>query len=161
MPNMDYSLIQRTPDGTGKILVTTPGIPNKGSYVEESDMKNYVNQDVVKKTDIAQSLGQQDDKVPSNKAVDDSMNLLTSAVADVEERVTDIEQAVESGYKYKGDCTYANLPTSGQQLGDLWYVTDRNDNYVWNGSVWRPQNNVGWAWVLQADGNYKLGLLEH
>ena len=115
----------------------------------------------VKKTDIAQSLGQQTDKVPSNKAVDDSMNLLTSAVADVEERVTDIEQAVESGYKYKGDCTYANLPTSGQQMGDMWYVTDRNDNYVWNGSVWRPQNNVGWAWVLQADGNYKLGLLEH
>ena len=80
MPNMDYSLIQRTPDGTGKILVTTPGSPNKGSYVEESDMKDYVNQDVVKKTDIAQNLGQQTDKVPSNKVVDDAITAISLSV---------------------------------------------------------------------------------
>ena len=42
MPNMDYSLIQRTPDGTGKILVTAPGIPNKGTYVTEQDLRDWV-----------------------------------------------------------------------------------------------------------------------
>lgn len=48
MPNneMDYSLIHRTPDGTGKILVTTPGSPDKGSWETEAELKTYVNQDV-------------------------------------------------------------------------------------------------------------------
>ena len=76
MPAMDYSLVNRTPDGTGKILVTTPGSPDTGSYVLESDMKSYINQGMVAKTDIVQSLGQQTDKVPSNKAVDDAISAL-------------------------------------------------------------------------------------
>ena len=42
MPNMDYSLINRTPDGTGKILVTIPGIPNVGAYVTEQDLRDWV-----------------------------------------------------------------------------------------------------------------------
>lgn len=75
---MDYSLIHRTPDGNGKILVTTPGSPDKGSWETEAELKTYVNQDVVKQTDIVQSLGQQVDKVPSNKAVDDAINAIIS-----------------------------------------------------------------------------------
>ena len=94
-------------------------------------------------------------------ALEDRADTDESNITSLDGRVTTLEQAAQSGYNYRGDCTYANLPTSGQQLGDMWYVTDRNDNYIWNGSVWRAQNNVGWAWVLQADGNYKLGLLEH
>ena len=52
MPNneMDYSLIHRTPDGNGKILVTTPGSPDKGSWETEAELKTYVNQRVVKHT---------------------------------------------------------------------------------------------------------------
>ena len=81
MPNMDYSLIHRTPDGTGKILVTTPGSPDKGSWESEAELKTYVNQDTVMKTDIVQSLGQQVDKVPSNKAVDDAINAIIQHVS--------------------------------------------------------------------------------
>lgn len=82
MPNneMDYSLIHRTPDGNGKILVTTPGSPDKGSWETEAELKAYVNQDVVMQTDIAQTLGQQIDKVPSNKAVDDAINAISLSV---------------------------------------------------------------------------------
>ena len=80
MPAMDYSLVNRTPDGTGKILVTTPGSPGTGSYVLESDMKSYINQGMVAKTDIVQSLGQQTDKVPSNKCVDDAISALSLSV---------------------------------------------------------------------------------
>lgn len=81
MPNneMDYSLIHRTPDGNGKILVTTPGSPDKGSWETEAELKTYVNQDTVMKTDIVQSLGQQVDKVPSNKAVDDAINAINTS----------------------------------------------------------------------------------
>lgn len=42
MAGIDYSLIQRTPNGTGKILVTAPGIPNKGTYVTEQDLRDWV-----------------------------------------------------------------------------------------------------------------------
>ena len=79
MPDMDYSLIHRTPDGNGKILVTTPGSPDKGSWESEAELKTYVNQDTVMQTDIVQSLGQQVDKVPSNKAVDDAINAIKNA----------------------------------------------------------------------------------
>lgn len=45
-------------------------------------------------------------------------------------------------YKYKGSCTYANLPSSGQETGDVWNVTDANGavpagtNYAWDGTGW-------------------------
>lgn len=45
-------------------------------------------------------------------------------------------------YRYKGSCTYANLPSSGQETGDVWNVTDEHDgvpagtNYAWNGTGW-------------------------
>ena len=89
---------------------------------------------------------------------DDRFNQDEALVAALDERVSTIEQGVASGYTYKGDCTYAQLPATGQQLGDMWYVTDRNGGYVWNGSAWRPMNDVGMAWVLCSDGYYRLGI---
>lgn len=51
MPStMDYSLVHRTPNGTGKILITTPGSPDVGSYATEAELKQYINQRVVKHT---------------------------------------------------------------------------------------------------------------
>ena len=93
-----------------------------------------------------------------DQQTDDRFNEDEAIVAALDERVTTIETAVASGYKYKGDCTYAQLPSSGQELGDMWYVTDRNDGYVWNGTTWRPMNDIGAAWVLCDDGNYRIGI---
>ena len=42
MAIMDYAKIQRQPDGTGKILVTTVGVPDRGSYVTEQAILDYV-----------------------------------------------------------------------------------------------------------------------
>ena len=45
---------------------------------------------------------------------------------------------------YKGSCTYAALPSSGQAVGDVWNVTDAHGttpagtNYAWDGSAWDP-----------------------
>ena len=47
-------------------------------------------------------------------------------------------------YKYKGTCTYATLPTTGQVQGDVWNVTDAHGttpagtNYAWDGTAWDP-----------------------
>lgn len=54
-----------------------------------------------------------------------------------------ISAAQVSALKYKGSCTYAELPESPAQ-GDVWNVTDKHDNvpagtnYAWDGEAWDP-----------------------
>ena len=40
-------------------------------------------------------------------------------------------------YKYKGSkATYSALPTSGNEVGDVWNVEDTGMNYAWTGEDW-------------------------
>ena len=54
-----------------------------------------------------------------------------------------IAAAQVSALKYKGSCTYAELPKSPAQ-GDVWNVTDKHGNvpagtnYAWDGEAWDP-----------------------
>ena len=54
-----------------------------------------------------------------------------------------VNTAVSSALKYKGSCTYAELPKEPVE-GDVWNVTDAHDNvpagtnYAWNGESWDP-----------------------
>lgn len=55
---------------------------------------------------------------------------------DVEEA---IGTAVASAYKYKGSvATVADLPASGNEVGDVWDVQATGVNYGWTGTVWDP-----------------------
>ena len=53
-----------------------------------------------------------------------------------------IATAVSSVYKVKGTCKYAQLPASGEAIGDVWNVTDAHENvpagtnYVWTDKGW-------------------------
>lgn len=59
-----------------------------------------------------------------------------------------ISTAVSASLTYKGSCTYANLPSSGQSVGDVWNITNDFDmggehypagtNVAWNGTAWDP-----------------------
>ena len=55
-----------------------------------------------------------------------------------------VEASISAVLTYKGSCTYATLPSSGQVIGDVWNVTDAHGttpagtNYAWNGSAWDP-----------------------
>lgn len=59
-----------------------------------------------------------------------------------------ISGAVSASLKYKGSCTFANLPSSGMQVGDVWNITDdfildgepysAGTNIAWNGTKWDP-----------------------
>ena len=58
---------------------------------------------------------------------------------------TEVDAKVASVYRYKGTVsTYADLPSSGQEVGDVWNIeTDDSahgikagDNVAWNGSAW-------------------------
>lgn len=59
-----------------------------------------------------------------------------------------ISGAVSASLKYKGSCTFANVPSSGMQVGDVWNITDdfvldgepysAGTNIAWNGTKWDP-----------------------
>lgn len=46
---------------------------------------------------------------------------------------------IASAYNYKGSkATYANLPTTGNAVGDVWNVEATDMNYAWTGTAWDP-----------------------
>ena len=48
-----------------------------------------------------------------------------------------ISSAITGVYTYKGSvASYANLPSSGQEVGDVWDVQDTGINYAWTGTAW-------------------------
>lgn len=50
---------------------------------------------------------------------------------------TEVDAKVSSVYRFRGAvATYANLPTSGQVVGDVWNVKDTGANYAWAGTEW-------------------------
>lgn len=50
---------------------------------------------------------------------------------------SDIAAAVVSVYKFKGTVvTEADLPTSGNAIGDVWNVNDTGKNFAWDGVEW-------------------------
>ena len=64
--------------------------------------------------------------------------------SDVKSYITSqLNAAVSSALKYKGSCTYAELPKAPAE-GDVWNVTDKHGNvpagtnYAWNGEEWDP-----------------------
>lgn len=71
----------------------------------------------------------------------------TSAALDAAKSYTDqqINAKLSSALKYKGSKdTYADLPKTGNQVGDVWNVvaaygnTHAGTNWAWNGTVWDP-----------------------
>lgn len=71
----------------------------------------------------------------------------TSAALDAAKSYTDqqINAKLSSALKYKGSKdTYADLPKTGNQVGDVWNVvaaygnTHAGTNWAWNGTIWDP-----------------------
>ena len=75
---------------------------------------------------------------------DKSTTLAGYGIADAYTK-TEVDAKVSSVYRYKGTVsTYADLPSSGQEVGDVWNIETADsthgikagDNVAWNGSVW-------------------------
>ena len=93
----------------------------------------------VKKTEIPTKLStfQNDLGFVTNNNVQDSIKMALSGYA--------MKSDISSMYKYKGSVdSYANLPTSGQTVGDSYNVKSadsshgirKGDNVVWTGTEW-------------------------
>lgn len=79
----------------------------------------------------------------TNKEVDISVPTKTSDLSNDNNYQTDIDvataigTAVASAYKYKGSvATYNDLPSSGNNTGDVYDVQANGMNYAWNGTAW-------------------------
>lgn len=102
--------------------------------------QGYVDQnggkiDVIKVNGTAQTI--------TNKSVDISVPTATSDITNDSDFQNStqvaaaISTAVASAYKYKGSvATYADLPASGQTIGDVYDVQANGMNYAWNGTGW-------------------------
>ena len=52
-------------------------------------------------------------------------------------------QSLGSVIKYKGSvATYADLPTTGRETGDMWNVLSDGSNYAWDGTNWDALSGV-------------------
>ena len=50
---------------------------------------------------------------------------------------TAIQSAISSVYRFKGSvATYADLPSTGLTVGDVYNVQDTDKNYAWTGTAW-------------------------
>lgn len=76
-----------------------------------------------------------------------------------------INAKLSSALKYKGSKeTYANLPKTGNQVGDVWNVVTAHGNahagtnWAWNGTVWDPLGGtVDLANYVTADAAFNTG----
>ena len=87
-------------------------------------------------------------KTENNSLLDDKADKATTlagyGIADAYTK-TEVDAKVTSVYRYKGTVsTYADLPASGQEVGDVWNVETADsthgikagDNVAWNGTTW-------------------------
>lgn len=129
------------PSNTGDL--TNNGDGTTGSkYATES----YVNTnggkiDVIKVNGTTQTI--------TNKAVDITMPTKVSDLTNdsnfqtATQVTTAISNAVSSAYKYKGSvATVANLPSSGNTVGDVYDVQSNGVNYAWDGTAWDALGQV-------------------
>lgn len=68
-----------------------------------------------------------------NAAVSSAKSELNSAIT----------AAVSSVFKYKGvKANKSELPTTGNAIGDVWFVTQNSSEFAWNGTKWEEFGEV-------------------
>ena len=72
------------------------------------------------------------------------------------------QQAAQGGLHFAGSCTFAQIPTTGMEVGDMWDITDAftTDNRFREGTgvQCKPGTNIAWDgtyWDLLATGSPK------
>ena len=72
-----------------------------------------------------------------------SAEILSDVVADVSADLADLRAKLTSAMHYKGAvATKAELPTTGNEPGDVWNVIEDGKNYAWDGTAWDDISGV-------------------
>ena len=70
---------------------------------------------------------------------------IAAAVQSLGDRMTAVEQQASSAFKFKGSVPTKNdLPSTGNQTGDMWTVEQAPDagNWAWDGTMWVKTSDV-------------------
>ena len=125
----------------GKTSGLQTALDSKQSTSAKDTANGYAGLDASGKVVIGEiPTGHTADTVPILKATITDGKVLKYSAADG----GFIEASISAVLTYKGSCTYADLPTTGQQVGDVWNVTDAHGttpagtNYAWDGTAWDP-----------------------
>ena len=155
--NIDLSGYAETSD----IPTAVSDLTNDGDGTSPFATEDYVSQnggkiDVIKVNGTAQTITNKEVDITVPTKVSDLTNdsgfqtsndvsgAITTALANGNDPyVTDsevdtkISSAVASVYKYKGSvATFADLPASGNTVGDVYDVQETGMNYAWDGTKW-------------------------
>ena len=88
----------------------------------------------------------------SGKAVNITVPTTVAALSDAGSYA--LKSDLASVYRYKGSvASYADLPGSGNTVGDVWDVAEDNMNYGWTGSAWDP---LGQSFTLEFVTNAEI-----
>lgn len=133
-----------TPDANKAVDVTVPtstsDLTNDGDGESNFATEDYVDQnggkiDVIKVNGTAQTI--------TNKSVDITVPTKVSDITNDSNFQTDvdvqsaIDSALTSAMTYKGAvATVADLPATGNKVGDFYDITATGQNFAWNGTEW-------------------------
>lgn len=132
---------------TGKGLSTndyTTTEKNKLAGIEEGAQANFIvsaTSKTVTNPDTQQSYVQQVTFTDKNNqsypffTSDGTANLLLDTYDLI---VASVKAQLGAVFKYKGvKATVAELPSTNNNTGDVWHITEDGSEYVWNGSAWQ------------------------
>ena len=154
-----------TPDANKAVDVTVPtatsDLTNDGDGQSPFATEDYVGQnggkiDVIKVNGTAQTITNKEVDLTVPTAVSDLTNdsgfqtssevsgAISDALAnsgDAYQTASDVQSAISSAVSsvltYKGSvATVADLPASGNTVGDVWDVQETGTNYAWDGTNW-------------------------
>lgn len=117
------------------------------STVAKSNLATDVQASLSKADTALQSFTEEDPTVPSwakalNKPTYTASEVGALSLTDAEANYAK-KSDITNVYKWKGSkATYADLPSSGNTVGDVWNVETDNQNYGWTGTAWDPLGSV-------------------
>ena len=126
-------------------------IENDLGYIEDIeyvDFKNEISNEVeterLRAMDIEGTLAQ---------------DVLKKADASTVYTKSEIDSMLSAMYIYRGSVeTFNNLPSEGNNIGDVWNVADENCTYAWNGNGWDKMGSSfdlsGYMTIENADAKY-------
>ena len=132
-------------NGLNDVWNTYEGLFDHVYNVTDKNIGTKANLTTVAKTDLVSAINEVDSNVDNlqeimmtgyyTKAAVDTKIAESKAGLATE---TYVNNKVSSVYKYKGSKdTYASLPATGNTVGDVWNVVDKNgQNFAWTGSAW-------------------------
>lgn len=133
-----------TPDANKNVALTIPtdtsDLTNDGDGTSPFATEAYVGAnggkiDVIKVNGTSQTITNKEVNITVPTAVSDLSN--DSGFQTASDVQSAISQAVASAYVYKGSvATVADLPASGNTVGDVYDVQATGVNYAWDGTNW-------------------------